>query len=93
MEMIGTRSELASPRKRFQKRTRDTDRFASSPWLDVGEFLAAFSYAYDWLYDAWTPQQRESIMLSIISLGLKKGLEAHDSNAWFLSVRGNWNFK
>ncbi|QGA19359.1 hypothetical protein EYB26_007048 [Talaromyces marneffei] len=67
------------------------DNWNSSHWLDVGEFLVAFSYAYDWLYDAWTHQQREALMWSMISLGLKKGLEAYDSNAWFLSVRGNWN--
>lgn len=30
-------------------------------------------------------------MWSIISLGLKKGLEAYETNAWFLSVNGNWN--
>lgn len=63
-------------------------------WLDVGEFLMAFAYAYDWLYDAWTPAQRESIMWSILSLGLGKGLEAFESpieEGWFSSVRGNWN--
>jgi hypothetical protein len=60
-------------------------------WLDTGEFLVAFSYAYDWLYDAWSEEQRQAILWSIITLGLVKGLEAYKSNAWFLSVRGNWN--
>jgi hypothetical protein len=60
-------------------------------WLDVGEFMVAFAYAYDWLYDAWTPEQREAVLWSIVSLGLNKGAEAYNSNAWFLSVRGNWN--
>ena len=32
-------------------------------------------------------------MWSIVDLGLKKGLEAHEENAWFLSVKGNWNCK
>lgn len=27
----------------------------------------------------------------MISLGLQKGLEAHQNNAWFLSAKGNWN--
>ena len=30
-------------------------------------------------------------MWSMINLGLKKGLEAHESGAWFLGVKGNWN--
>jgi hypothetical protein len=51
----------------------------------------AFALAYDWLYDAWNVTERESIMWSIIILGLSKGLEAYNENAWFLSVKGNWN--
>ena len=66
---------------------------AARHWLDVGEFLVAFAYAYDWLYDAWTPAERAAIMWSIVSLGLSKGLDAHKSGAWFLSVRSNWNCK
>lgn len=62
-------------------------------WLDVGEFLVAFAYAYDWLYDAWTPSQREAIMWSIIRLGLEKARESFDNNEWFLAVKGNWNCK
>lgn len=59
----------------------------------MAEFLIAFSFAYDWLYDAWNEVERDAIMWSIIDLGLKKGLEAHEQNAWFLSVKGNWNCK
>jgi len=59
----------------------------------VAEFLIAFSFAYDWLYDAWNEVERDAIKWSIIDLGLKKGLEAHEQNAWFLSVKGNWNCK
>ena len=51
----------------------------------------AFSYAYDWLYEAWTPAERDAIMWTMITLGLAKAVEAYDSAAWFLSVRGNWN--
>ena len=53
--------------------------------------MTAFAYAYDWLYHAWNETQRDAIMWSIISLGLKKGLEAYETNMWFLSVKGNWN--
>lgn len=60
-------------------------------WLDVGEFLVAFSFAYDWLFDAWTFQQRKAIMWSMISLGLEKALKAYDDDVWFLHVKSNWN--
>lgn len=53
----------------------------------------AFSYAYDWLYDAWNTTERNAIRHSMVELGLKKGLEAHENHAWFLSVKGNWNCK
>ncbi|KAK4189080.1 hypothetical protein QBC35DRAFT_462401 [Podospora australis] len=67
------------------------DNWNTDHWLDVGEFLVAFAIAYDWLYDAWSTAEREAIKWSIINLGLTKGLEAHDTNAWFLMAVGNWN--
>lgn len=70
---------------------RNGDNWNSRHWLDIGEFTIAFAIAYDWLYDAWNPTQRDAIMWSIVTLGLKKGIEAYEINAWFLSVSGNWN--
>ncbi|KAH8821971.1 hypothetical protein F5884DRAFT_746259 [Xylogone sp. PMI_703] len=67
------------------------DNWNSEHWLDVGEFIIAFAYAYDWLYNAWNTTQRDAIMWSIISLGLQKGIDAYDADMWFLSVNGNWN--
>ncbi|KAI9613777.1 hypothetical protein H4Q26_009624 [Puccinia striiformis f. sp. tritici PST-130] len=60
-------------------------------WLDVAEFTIAFAIAYDWMYEAWTAEQRNAIMWSIINLGLQKGIESHATNAWFLTTNGNWN--
>lgn len=60
-------------------------------WLDVAEFTVGFAIAYDWMYEAWTPDQRTAIMWSIINLGLQKGIESHSTNAWFLTTNGNWN--
>jgi hypothetical protein len=67
------------------------DNWNTDHWLDVGEFIVAFAYAYDWLYDAWNQTQRDAIMWSIIELGLEKGVAAYSSNAWFLTTNGNWN--
>ncbi|GAA5829964.1 hypothetical protein JCM11251_007950 [Rhodosporidiobolus azoricus] len=61
-------------------------------FLDVAEFTAAFAYAYDWMYDAWTEEQRNAIMWSIINLGLRKGLEQQSNGGdWWARVYGNWN--
>ncbi|CUA69643.1 hypothetical protein RSOLAG22IIIB_04019 [Rhizoctonia solani] len=67
-------------------------------FLDVAEFTNAFAIGYDWMYDAWTPTQREAIMWSIITLGLKWGVASyndptsHGSFGWWQNdVNGNWN--
>ncbi|KAK2056644.1 hypothetical protein LY76DRAFT_517984 [Colletotrichum caudatum] len=67
------------------------DNWNTAHWLDVGEFLVAFSYAYDWLYDVWSVEERNALMWSIVSLGLSKALEAYERHEWFLSTRSNWN--
>ncbi|KAK7892304.1 hypothetical protein LTR67_007400 [Exophiala xenobiotica] len=69
------------------------DNWNSRHFLDTAEFTAAFAYAYDWLYDAWTPSQRDAIMWSIIELGLQKGIDcfANQGTGWWTVVRGNWN--
>jgi hypothetical protein len=58
-------------------------------WLDTGEFILAFAYAYDWMYDAWTPAQRTAIMWSMLNLGLSRRLVA--GGLWWEAAVGNWN--
>ncbi|KIW13005.1 hypothetical protein PV08_08192 [Exophiala spinifera] len=72
---------------------RPGDNWNSRHFLDTAEFTAAFAYAYDWLYDAWTPAQRDALMWSIIELGLQKGIDcfADQGVGWWTVVRGNWN--
>lgn len=67
-------------------------------FLDLAEFTLAFGIAYDWMYEAWTPVQRNSIMWSIINLGLNYGLNAYAAPngagadyTWWTKVNGNWN--
>jgi hypothetical protein len=64
-------------------------------FLDVAEFTAAFAIGYDWLYDAWTPQQRTALMWSILVNGLQKGIQAYTDPTttfgWWRTVNGNWN--
>ncbi|KAG0149864.1 hypothetical protein CROQUDRAFT_73739 [Cronartium quercuum f. sp. fusiforme G11] len=70
---------------------RTGNNWNTDHWLDVAEFTIGFAIAYDWMYDAWTADQRTAIMWSIITLGLQKGVESHANNAWFLTTNGNWN--
>ncbi|CAD6584056.1 MAG: hypothetical protein CYPHOPRED_002556, partial [Cyphobasidiales sp. Tagirdzhanova-0007] len=66
-------------------------------FLDVAEFTLAFAYSYDWMYDAWSHDQRNAIMWSIINLGLQYGLGSytnptdHADYGWWQTTNGNWN--
>jgi hypothetical protein len=62
-------------------------------FLDTGEMTCAFAVAYDWLYDAWTPEQRTVIREAIVRHGLKVALDAYRAEkppSWTRS-HGNWN--
>ena len=61
-------------------------------FLDTAELTAAFGIAYDWLYDVWTPDQRQKIMWSIIANGLNQGMTQYNTGAgWWKNTNGNWN--
>jgi hypothetical protein len=62
-----------------------------SHFLDVGEMTHAFAIAYDWLYDAWTQEQRGIIRQAIITHGLNAYLTGHEESAWWLFSEYNWN--
>lgn len=79
----------------------DGTRWNPAHFLDLAEFSAAYAIGYDWVYDHWTDDQRDSIMWSIINLGLHFGQLAlqGDSSAssyyWWTGnptqINGNWN--
>jgi hypothetical protein len=74
--------------------TFNTADYCYSFYSDVAEFTAAFAYAYDWMYDAWTDEQRNAIMWSIINLGLRYGLNSYTQETgygWWQTTNGNWN--
>ncbi|CAO1632313.1 unnamed protein product [Jaminaea pallidilutea] len=63
-----------------------------SHFLDVAELTAAFAIGYDWLYDAWSNDQRTAIMWSIIQNGLMQGMEQYNTaTGWWKTTNGNWN--
>lgn len=58
---------------------------------------AAFAIAYDWMYDAWTPLQKEQIVWTMSYYGLQNGVIGYsNSNGlyygwWTEDTQGNWN--
>jgi hypothetical protein len=57
---------------------------------------AAFAIAYDWMYDAWTPDQKTTIVSDMIQYGLNYGVSAYTTQVtvtgwWTNNITGNWN--
>gem|GEM_PF-2301252 len=66
-------------------------------FLDTAEMSRAFAIAYDWLYDAWTPEQRRFIREALVRLGLTPALQSYRRTApsewsgWVNRRKSNWN--
>ncbi|KAG8785379.1 hypothetical protein FRC15_001486 [Serendipita sp. 397] len=71
------------------------DPWNTAHFLDLAELTAAFAIGYDWLYDAWTDEQRTTIRTAIVNYGLRYGLTSYTDAAatysWWHNVNGNWN--
>ncbi|MEA2715216.1 MAG: hypothetical protein QOG91_244 [Candidatus Parcubacteria bacterium] len=63
-------------------------------FLDTAEMTRAFAIGYDWLYDAWTPEERVRWSTAIVEKGLKPGLMCYHGTTMyqnFPNVENNWN--
>lgn len=60
-------------------------------FLDVAEMAFAFAIAYDWLYDAWSAEQRDTIRAAIIKHGIEPGLLDYERNTKWTRTTINWN--
>lgn len=64
-------------------------------FLDTAEMTHAFAIGYDWLDEAWTPEQRGQLRSAMIEKGLKPALNVYrgspkPSSPWN-KMRHNWN--
>jgi hypothetical protein len=59
-------------------------------FLNTAELTAAFAIGYDWLYDAWTDEQRSRLRTAIEQYGLKPGLDPLHARHW-IRHKDNWN--
>lgn len=62
-----------------------------SHFLDTAEMTHAFAIGYDWLYDAWTPDQRATLRTAIVEKGFKPGLAVYRGNKGWSTCHHNWN--
>lgn len=63
-------------------------------FLNTAEFMEGLAIAYDWLYEAWTPEQKAILEEAMIKKGLEKSLEAYNKNVWWMQTyprANNWN--
>ena len=60
-------------------------------FLDTAVMTHAFAIGYDWLWDQWTPSQREILRHAIVELGLKPALKVYESKGGWPKVTYNWN--
>ncbi len=62
-----------------------------SHFLDTAEMTMAFAIGYDWLYDAWTPEQRAALKTAIVEKGLNPALDVYRKVGWWAKSEHNWN--
>jgi len=60
-------------------------------FLDTAEMTHAFAIGYDWLYDVWTPGQRDVLREAMVAKGFRPALEVYRRNSGWPRVRHNWN--
>ncbi|MDH7503648.1 MAG: heparinase II/III family protein [Verrucomicrobiota bacterium] len=63
-------------------------------FLDTAEMTHAFAIGYDWLYECWTPEQREILCKAMVEKGLGPALQCYQGKANYgrwMTVRHNWN--
>ena len=60
-------------------------------FLDTAEMTHAFAIAYDWLYDAWTPEQRAVLRTAMVDKGIKLANKIHREKRSWATARHNWN--
>ncbi|MBI3920212.1 MAG: DUF4962 domain-containing protein, partial [Armatimonadetes bacterium] len=63
-------------------------------FLDTAEMTHAFAIGYDWLYEAWTDEQRATLRKALVEKGLKPALQCYRgalAYGWWVMAHHNWN--
>lgn len=72
-----------------------SDWNAHRHFLDTAEMTVGVAIAYDWLYDTWTPEQRQLMEDAMLNMGLKQGelfykWEMPSGTQW-QTITNNWS--
>ena len=63
----------------------------SGSFLDVGDNTQIIAYAYDWVYDDWSEEQKTIMRNSFVKKGFEPSMYMLRSGTGFASVGHNWN--
>lgn len=100
MQTLGLAWQLTGDRKYPERAWTDLEAAGNFPdwnpphFLDTAEMTRAFAIGLDWMYEAWTPAQREQICQWIIKQGLTPALAGYrnptSQNGHQLRALNNW---
>ncbi|MGQ9463026.1 MAG: heparinase II/III domain-containing protein [Candidatus Fervidibacter sp.] len=88
---------LDDDRRYLERVWRELEAAANFPdwnprhFLDTAEMAHAFAIGYDWLYDAWTDEQKRILRESMVTKGLQPALKFYREKKWWVMARHNWN--
>lgn len=97
METLGQAFQLTGDRKYVDRAWKDLEAAANfkdwkpDHYLDTAELTCAFAYAYDWMYDAWTAEQKAVIRNAIVEHGLKTAWDVYSGRTVWYSWENNMN--
>ena len=60
-------------------------------FLDTAMMTKAFAIGLDWMWDVWTPEQRQILRHAIVEKGLRPAMKAYEGSAWWPKATNNWN--
>jgi hypothetical protein len=97
VQTLGLLWQLDGDRRWVDRAWRELDAAAQFPdwnprhFLDTAEMTHAFAIGYDWMFDAWSDAQRQTLREAIVKHGFTPGLSVYEKNSGWAKTRNNWN--
>lgn len=102
LELLGFAYQMTGDKRYAEKGIAEMEAICSFPdwhpdhYLDTGTMSSAVAIGFDWLYDAMTEEQRESIAKAAQKFGLATAKQAYfssaDFNDFWADTETNWGF-
>ena len=97
MMLLGYMYQMEGGRPYVERAWKELEAAAHFPdwnprhFLDTAEMTHAFAIGYDWMYDAWTPEQKQVLTNAIIQMGIDKVLPLYREHKTWTVNHFNWN--